>query len=271
MSFKIGFTPSRDNENKNRETLITKRAEIKPRKSVVQVHFDKRHLTCAYYNDLFDLHVGDMVYVEGKLEGMQGRVVEVSYTFKIKLSDYKKVTHLIDTKVNGDLFFAGSHAIAYEKDVIPFDKVISWFKTPNNEEDEYVYSTDDTVFNLEDLGGMNIAKEIADRGYEYYMENRVVYIEIDDGNGKAIVDGSEPYIVEFEYDGCDIHNITCSCYCTGTCKHEFAAMLQLKETLKFMDENYEDFDDGYFAIISKNALFKFALNENTPARITIAG
>lgn len=269
MAFKIGFTANTENENKNIETLSVNRTEVKPRKSVVQVHFAARNLTCAYYNDLFDLKVGDMVYVDGKLEGLQGRVVEVSYTFKIKLTDYKKVTHLIDTDVKGDLYFAGSHAIAFERDVIPFDKVLSWFKAPSSEEDEFVSATDDTNFNLYDLSGMNIEKSIADRGYDYYMENRVVYIEIDGRGCRAIVDGSEPYIVEFEYDVDIIKNITCSCYCTGACKHEFAAMLQLRETIDFMNENYIDLCNGYFAILSKNALFKYALNENTPAKITI--
>lgn len=45
----------------------------------------------AYYNDSFDLKVGDFVYVEGKLEGYRGQVTEVNYSFKIKPSDYKKV------------------------------------------------------------------------------------------------------------------------------------------------------------------------------------
>ena len=39
------------------------------------------------YNDLFDLHPGDLVYVDGKLEGHRGRVTDVNYNFKIKVSD----------------------------------------------------------------------------------------------------------------------------------------------------------------------------------------
>ena len=58
-----------------------------PRKSVVQVYFAERNMKLAYYNDQFDLKCGDLVYVDGKLEGMLGRVTEVSYNFKIKVSD----------------------------------------------------------------------------------------------------------------------------------------------------------------------------------------
>lgn len=39
-----------------------------PRKSVVQVQFPCFGHSLAYYNDQFDLHPGDRVYVDGKLE-----------------------------------------------------------------------------------------------------------------------------------------------------------------------------------------------------------
>ena len=58
--------------------------EIMARKSVVQVYFPERHASYAYYNDRFDLKCGDIVFVEGKLEGIRGRVTEVNYNFKIK-------------------------------------------------------------------------------------------------------------------------------------------------------------------------------------------
>ena len=61
---------------------------IEPKKSVVQVYFPSRGMNLAYYNDSFDLKVGDLVYVDGKLEGHRGQVTEVNYSFKIKLSDY---------------------------------------------------------------------------------------------------------------------------------------------------------------------------------------
>ena len=40
-----------------------------PRKSVVQVRFAERNTTLAYFNDRFDLHRGDQVYVDGKESG----------------------------------------------------------------------------------------------------------------------------------------------------------------------------------------------------------
>ena len=36
-------------------------------------------MTLPYYNDQFDLHRGDLVFVDGKPEGLRGRVVNVTY------------------------------------------------------------------------------------------------------------------------------------------------------------------------------------------------
>ena len=77
-------------------------------------------MTLSYYNDLFDLKVGDIVFVEGKLEGLCGRVVDVTYNFKIKLSDYKRVISVADTEVRGEFFFAGSHFITFDPTVLPY-------------------------------------------------------------------------------------------------------------------------------------------------------
>ena len=89
MKFKIGFTAEKEVEKKaprSRQKLLKRL----PRESLVRVYFPQRGFDCTYYNNLFDLHVGDLVYVDGKLEGKRGKVIDVSYTFKIKLSDYKE-------------------------------------------------------------------------------------------------------------------------------------------------------------------------------------
>lgn len=40
--------------------------------SVVRVYFPERDRAYSYYNDRFDLHKGDVVYVSGKLAGLLG-------------------------------------------------------------------------------------------------------------------------------------------------------------------------------------------------------
>lgn len=233
-----------------------------PRKSVVQVYFAVRNMTLAYYNDRFDLHLGDMVYVDGKLEGMRGRVIEVNYNFKIKVSDYKRVIAVVDNSVHGQFFMAGSHFVTFDRAALPPGKVVSWFKAPAKEEEEFVSSNDDTVFCLDDLNGMNVSPAIADRGQKYYMENKVKYICIDGTKGYAIVEGSESYEVEFEYRNGEIGRLVCSCFCSCNCKHEFATMLQLKETLVMINKNCADEYErtGYFAAIHRGTLFAFAID-----------
>ena len=89
--YPIGFN-TRINKEPEKVTPVTAYQEtVQPKKSVVQVYFPHRGMGWAYYNDSFDLKVGDFVYVEGKLEGYRGQVTEVNYSFKIKPSDYKKV------------------------------------------------------------------------------------------------------------------------------------------------------------------------------------
>lgn len=177
MAFKIGFAAADTSERKPAEATITaQRVQAAPRKSVVQVYFAGRNMTLAYYNDQFDLHCGDMVYVDGKLEGMRGRVTEVNYNFKIKISDYKRVIAVVDTSVNGQFFMAGSHFITFDRTALPISKVVTWYKAPAKDDDEFVSGNDDTTFRLDDISGMNVSAAIAERGHDYYLENKVRYI-----------------------------------------------------------------------------------------------
>lgn len=271
MSFRIGFTAELSRKNTGNTVSAAVTTASSPRKSVVQVHFPSRDLTCAYYNDTFDLHRGDIVYVDGKLEGLRGRVVDVSYTFKIKLSDYKRVIGKAETDVQGNFHLAGSHFVSFDPTAIPFEKVITWFKAPVKEDDEFVSGSDDTVFRLDDLKGMNISSSAAERGHDYYIENKVVYLSIDCTRGHAIVEGSEPYEVEFIYQNGEIRDLTCSCFCSHNCKHNFAAMLQLCETLDLIEKHYADEykRTGYFAAITKNALFSFVIDNKETGTFTL--
>ena len=245
--------------------------EVKaPVKSVVQVYFPAKGTKLAYFNDLFDLHIRDIVYVEGKLEGLRGQVVDVAHNFKIKVSEYKRVIGKADTAVSGTLHMAGSHFVAFEPGIIPFEKVLTWYKTPEKEDDEYITGNDDTVFSLDDLSGMYIGSEIAERGHDYYLQNKVRYLCIDGNRGRAIVEGTKAYVVDFTYEDGQIRNLVCDCFCSYTCKHEFAVMLQLKETLQAIKENYPDRMGGYFAAVSKAAFFSFAVEGKKIGSFTMA-
>ena len=273
MKIKIGFACDSYENKQEEETIpITEiPRSIAPRKSLVQVEFPGRAMSLAYYNDKFDLRVGDFVYVEGRLEGKRGRVIDVNYNFKIKISDYMRVIALVDTSVKGQFHYAGSHFVTFDRNAIPSEKVVRWFMAPSKDDDEFISGSDDTTFRLDDLTSMKISVDVAKRGHDYYMENKVVYVSIDGTKGYAIVEGSRPYEVEFEYQNGEISRLTCSCFCSYNCKHEFAAMLQLRETLEKIEKNYgaEYERTGYFAAISKGTLFSFAIDGNDVGSFTL--
>ena len=79
---------------------------------------------------------------------------------------------------------AGSHFITTDDNALNYEQIITWFKAPTSEDEEFVSSSDDESFNLNDLSGMKIDKLTADKGHEYYIENQVQYIEL--SNGKEI-------------------------------------------------------------------------------------
>lgn len=263
MALKIGFAIE-SNENTTVEPAEASSEQVSvPRKSLVEIYFAGRGMTLTYYNDQFDLHCGDRVYVDGKLEGMCGQVTSVSYNFKIKLSDYKRVIAVVDTTVHGKFFSCGSHLITFDPAALPGSKAITWFKSPvsDEDEDEYVCGYDDSSFPLVNLNEMNVTGAIFSRGGEYYAERKVEYISLDGSKGYAVVVGREPYEVEFEYRDGTISRLTCSCFCSYNCKHEVAAMMQLSEVLDIIKKNYsEEFArSGYFAAIGIGTLMKFAV------------
>ncbi len=270
MTFKIGFESEQKKKEPAESIFTAPQKKAEPRKSLVQIYFEARNMTLAYYNDMFDLHCGDIVYVDGRLEGLIGRVTQVNYNFKINISDYKKVIALADTDIQGKFFIAGSSLITFQREALPVSKVSLWFNAPAGSDTEFEIGYDDTSFPLNSLKDMDISPVVAERGSQYYIENKIKYISIDGTKGYAVVSGSKNYEIEFEYNNGEISRLVCSCFCSYNCKHEFAAMLQLQETLNFIEKNFEDEykNTGYFAAINKSALFSFAVAGKDKGSVT---
>lgn len=162
--FKIGFTAHSEEDRSINESGVSTGVTVTPRKSVVRIHFPARNMTLSYYNDAFDLKRGDIVYVDGKLENLRGRVVDITYNFKIKLSDYKRVIGVADTNVSGEFHFAGSHFVTFDRTALPYEKVVTWFKAPEKEDEVYVGGKDDVAFRLDDLATMKVSAAGAGEG-----------------------------------------------------------------------------------------------------------
>ena len=178
----IGFNPLGNwSDMRREETQKTlRKTEIKP--TIVQIFFPDRNRTLAYYNDRFDLRVGDIVFVDGKLEGLRGQVTAVSTRFKVKAEDYKRVIGVADTRVVGRFFQADAFLITFEPQVLSWKQFCSWAKPPAEDEIEYYISYDEEGFPLDDFSRMKVSKEVLERG-GYYRENRVVYLCLDGGQG----------------------------------------------------------------------------------------
>ena len=69
----------------------------------------------------------------------------------------------------------------------------------------------------------------------------------------------------------EISNLTCGCFCSYHCKHEFAMLLQLRETLRMIEELYDDEygESDYFAAISKSALLTYAMDREEKGSIVL--
>lgn len=261
MAFKIGFAAEYPESTQKAATCPAPQQPPVPRKSLAEVQFPERNTVLTYYNDQFDLHRGDWVYVDGKLEGQRGRVKEVNYHFKIKRSDYKRIISVADTAVHGSFFSAGSHFVTFDPLVLPVSQVTTWFMPPEDD-DEYATGSDGECFQLNDLKGLKISGAIAERGHNYYLENKVRYLRVDETRGRAIVEGTRAYEVEFTYRKGEISDLTCSCFCNYHCKHEFAVLLQLRETLDLIEQHYADEYErtGCFTAVDKGTLFSFAVD-----------
>ncbi len=258
--YPIGFNTNLYQDTTQESQVADFKEQILPRKSVVSVFFPSKGVNYAYYNDLFDLKVGDLVYVDGKLMGIQGQVTQVNYSFKIDISLYRKVTELIDTTCSGDFFITYSHFITFDRNTLSKDKISPWFK-PTDTKTKYVTGTDTSrSFSLDNLSELGVCQRAAERGHSYYMDNRVSYLCVDRGKGYAIVEGTDTYEVEFSVEDGVVDNLVCSCFCTGVCKHQFATMLQLKETLEEISKNYIKNYNFYFAAISKTAFANMVLH-----------
>lgn len=240
-------------------------AAIKP--SIVQVFFLDRNRTLAYYNDRFDLHVGDLVFVDGKLEGLQGRVTDVSTHFKIKLEDYKRVIGVADTYVVGRFYQTDTHFITFAPSALTWKQFCSWVKPPDKDGTEYYVSYDEKGILLDDFQGLDVDESIFYRGVDYFRSAQVQYLCLDAGKGRAVVMGTKPYEVEFQYQDGEVRNLFCDCPCGYTCKHDVAVLLQLREALEVMEKNYagEWEAKGYFAMIAKPVFYRFAIHANSNA------
>ena len=239
--------------------------------SVVRVYFPERDRAYSYYNDRFDLHVGDVVYVSGKLAGLPGHVAAVDYNFRIRLADYERVIGAADRNVRGTFYVSGTHMLTLDHGVLPYAQVRSWFFPPEADGEYAVGHGPGPTYTLDFLDQLSLPGETAGKGQACYAEGRVVYLSVDGTQGHAIVQGSAPHELTFTYTGGTVSALTCTCYETGLCKHGAALLLQLRETVDFLREKHEEAfaASDRFAAVSKRVFSHFAMDGPVGGCITL--
>lgn len=239
--------------------------------SVVRVYFPERGRAYSYYNDRFDLHEGDVVYVSGKLAGLLGRVAAVDYNFRIRLADYERVIGAADRNVRGTFYVSGSHMLTLDHGALPYAQVRSWFFPPEADGEFVTGHGPGPTYTLDFLDQVSLPGETAGKGHACYAEGRVIYLSVDGTQGHAIVQGSTPYELTFTYTGGTVSALTCTCYETGLCKHGAALLLQLRETVDFLREEHEEAfaASDRFAAVSKRIFSHFAMDGSAGGCITL--
>lgn len=259
MKFKIGFSADDKKDIKVDAVHPKENAVVTPRPSLVDISFPNIYKSYTYYNNRFDLREGDTVFVDGKLEGVAGRVVAVNYNFKIKLSEYKRVIGVADTDVKGQLCFAGTRVISFDPHTISFNKIASWYFPPADPEEEIVCGEDDSTIVLDRPETWKA--DIDPYDSESDDDFAVVYLSLDNGTGRAIVKGNHYHPIEFFYENGEISKLICNCYSAGMCRHKISTLFELRRKLKWIEENYADEfqKSAYFAVLDKAAFCNMVL------------
>lgn len=270
MKFPIGFSTN-DKEPKAQVQPIEARDKTDSQASMILVRFPGCNISLSYYNDQFDLKPGDIVFVEGKYAGTAGRVEKVSTDFHVNLEDYKRILGVADTYVRGTFYQVGpSHLVTFDLNALPYRQALSWFKALSDE--SFYINYEEDSFSLCEVGKWPFSQPILDRGLEYYRENKVVYLSLENGQVKAVVTGSRPYEVSFSFCDGQVSGLKCDCPCGCGCKHEVAALLQLREIMDAIEEQYPDRMGSRlaFAAVFKGSFLSFAVDANLSATLTLS-
>ncbi len=249
----IGFDTSPKDEN----ALVPQpeNGMADPVRSVVEVYFIGDGRTFPYYNDRFDLKVGDVVFVSGKLAGKMGIVKSVTAKFKVDLSYYKKVVSRPEFRLSGTFAPIAGMMVSFDGGAAPDAGLFrEWVKPPlpDDTEHEVVYG-EGYAFCLEKFHlDEDVDPDVFSRAIRYCEEGKVRFLSLKDGVGTAFVEGSVWYEVNFRYCGGRISDMYCDCAYPGLCKHNLAALILLRA----LGEQFGGDDIPDFTAVEQSFFFK---------------
>lgn len=258
----IGFKDIEKNENENNqitEPITNIESDENPVKSVVTVKFSDGR-SYDYYNDMFDLKIGDQVFVSGKLAGKIGKITEIMTSFKISLKYYQKVLVKINRKIHGEFRKIRSLMVSFDSIAPEFSQVKSWFIPPKTEEDEEEIVSSSSGLTIKVIDGIEcpeLSQATIDRAIDLLSESKLKFLSIREEEGHSIIEGSNKnfYSIDFKYKDGVITDMFCDCFMPTACKHEAAVALFVDV---LFDAIEEDFDEEYS---KTNCVTAFDINE----------
>lgn len=250
---KIGFNTGESKKEElksNIENPAISKKKILPIRSVVTVRFENGK-EYPYYNDEFDLKIGDVVYVDGKLAGKAGRVIDVTRKFKVSLDFYKRVLAKLNLELHGEFERVNGFMLCREN-AASFEQVNAWLNPPviREKEEEFFIGDGYEVA----LDKINKCPEITECEYddatELYLDGEVKFISVKNGSGKAIVKNRGYHTVDFSFKNGMAKNLYCDCISPNFCKHMiavcFALQMLRKESNINEDTDFCAFSQGLF-------------------------
>ena len=119
-----------------------------------------------------------------------------------------------------------------------------------------------------DISELKVPYNVKEKGIDYYLDGRVIYLSVAGNMGKAIVDGTNIYEIEFTYKNGEVSNFICDCYCNCACNHIVAVIMQLKNIVKAIEENYKEQYQDYFSAVTSYELFKVTRSYSKKGSVT---
>lgn len=201
-------------------------------RSLVSVRFADCVRPLTYLNDRFDLHEGDVVYVSGRLAAKPGVVETVITKFRIPTGGYERVLSVLDLRIHGTFFRQRDKMVSLRAAACPPEQFASWVRPPQpyGKDSGSIVSGEGYSIDLNDLAACpDITDAVAARAEEYLQSGRVRYLAVQNGTGRAYVEGTRWYRVDFRCsaDGL-VTRLYCDCPYPALCKHEVAVARTLQ-------------------------------------------
>lgn len=225
----VGFGQTEEKMNSNNAIRSTN--ETAKVRSLVSISFESCSRALTYYNDQYDLKEGDRVFVSGEKEGEVGVVKSVTTKFRIRASEYQKVVSIAQTPIHGSYHPFADKMLSYDSNALAPDEFRKWILPPEDvcEMNDDIIVGDGYVIPLDEPGAAEDLDnpKVLDRAIEYCKEGAIGYVTIRDGIGKAFVEGTKWYEVDFELRNGYITEAYCGCPYPGLCKHLLAVAITL--------------------------------------------